>query len=40
MGLWAENVFCHHGTSECVSMLHLSQFISSMSRNSRAEAPQ
>lgn len=33
-----KHVLCY-STSECVSMLHLSQFISSMSRNSKAEAP-
>lgn len=33
-----KHVLCH-STSECVSMLHLSQFISSVSRNSKVAAP-
>lgn len=37
-GPCAENTL-GYSTSECVSTLHLSQFISSMSRNSKAEAP-
>lgn len=37
-GLCAENTLSY-STSKCVSTLHLSRFISSMSRNSKAEAP-